>query len=215
MRISEYVLNEFRSAVNTGRILHDRDLRRWALKAYNDEGNKNILFKASRSCVHNFKKTHHIVSRKITKFVTRKTLEDDEKLKTIAQKFVQEVKPLVKEYGPDNVYNSNESGFQLQIHSGRSLACEGQKKVEYVVQSVSSATDSYTLQLTVTANGRLLSPLLIVLKEKDGQSGSTVEKTLLRLTNVYIKASKSGKVTSGITLIFNHHNYSYRHLNNN
>ena len=27
MRISEYVLNEFRSAVNTGRIVHDRDLR--------------------------------------------------------------------------------------------------------------------------------------------------------------------------------------------
>ena len=49
MLISEYVLNEFRSAVNTGRIVHDRDLRRWALKAYNDEGNKNILFKASRS----------------------------------------------------------------------------------------------------------------------------------------------------------------------
>ena len=167
MRVSEYVLNKFRSAVNTGRIVHDRDLRRWALKAYNDEGNKNILFKASRSWVHNFKKAHHIVSRKITKFVTRKTLEDDEKLKTIAQNFVQEVKPLVKEYGLDNVYNSNESGFQLEIHSGRSLACKGQKKVEYVVQSVSSATHSYTLQLTVTANGRLLSPLFIVLKEKD------------------------------------------------
>ena len=28
MRISEYVLNEFRSAVNIGRIVHDRDLRR-------------------------------------------------------------------------------------------------------------------------------------------------------------------------------------------
>ena len=129
MRISEYVLNEFRSAVNTGRIVHDRDLRRWALKAQNDEGDKNILFEVSRSWVYNFKKAHHIVSRKITKFVTRKTLEDDEKLKTIAQKFVQEVKPLVKEYGPDNVYDSDGSGFQLEIHSGRSLACEGQKKV--------------------------------------------------------------------------------------
>ena len=111
MRISEYVLNESRSAVNTGRIVHDRDLRRWALKAYNDEDNKNILFKASRNWVYNFKKAHHIVPRKITKFVTRKTLEDDEMLKTIAQKFVQEVKPLVKEYGPDNVYNSDENGF--------------------------------------------------------------------------------------------------------
>ena len=73
------------------------------------------------------------LKQKITKFVTRKTLADDEKLKTIAQKFVQEVKPLVKEYGPDNVYNSGESGFQLEIHSGQSLACEGQKKVECVV----------------------------------------------------------------------------------
>ena len=36
------MMNEFRIAVNTGRIVHDRDLRRWALKAYNDEGNKNI-----------------------------------------------------------------------------------------------------------------------------------------------------------------------------
>ena len=50
-----------------------------------------MRFKASRSWVYNFKKAHHIVSRTITKFVTPKSLEDDEKLKTIAQKFVQEV----------------------------------------------------------------------------------------------------------------------------
>ena len=62
--------------------------------------------------MYNFKKAYHIVSRKITKFVTRKTLEDDKKLKKITQKFVQEVKPLVKEYGPDNVYNSDESGCE-------------------------------------------------------------------------------------------------------
>ena len=63
----------------------------------------------------------------------------------------------------------------------------------------------------MTANGRLLSTLFIVLREKDGQFGSTVKKTLFRPTNVYVKASKSGKVTSDITLIFNHDNYSYRH----
>ena len=68
--------------------------------------------------MYNFKKAHHIVSRKRTKFVTRKTLDDDEKLKTIAEKFFQEVKPFVKEYGPDNVYNSAESGFQLDIIAG-------------------------------------------------------------------------------------------------
>ena len=45
---------------------------------------------------------------------------------------------------------ADESGFQLEIHSGRSLACEGQKKIECVVQSVSSTTHSYTIQPTVT-----------------------------------------------------------------
>jgi len=38
------------------------------------------------------------------------------------------------------MYNADESGFNLEIHSGRTLAKSGVKTVEAIVQSVSSTT---------------------------------------------------------------------------
>ncbi|XP_046145813.1 uncharacterized protein LOC123989181 isoform X1 [Osmia bicornis bicornis] len=86
--------------------------------------------------------------------------------------------------------------IQLEIHSGRTLAVKSQKKVERVVQSVYSITHSYTIQPTITADGRLLSPLFVVLQEANGQFGPIVQKTLFKPTNVYVTASKSGKPIS-------------------
>ena len=196
-QISEYVIQNLREAIDAGYILHDRDIRRWALKAYKEQGNDNMVFKASRKWVNNFKKAHRIVSRKVTKFVTRTTIEDDEVLKVRATDFVKEVKPLSVRIGPDNIYNSDQSEFQLEIHSGRTLAVQGTKKVECVVQSVFSTTHSYTIQPTITADGRLLSPLFMVLQEANGEFGPIIQKTLFKPTNVYVTASKSGKLTSG------------------
>jgi len=72
-----------------------------------------------------------------------------------------------------------------------------EQTVERVVQSVSSTTHSYTIQPIISCSGNLLSPLFIVLKEADGKFGPRVEENLFRPTNV-VKASKSGKMTSGI-----------------
>ncbi|XP_043275484.1 uncharacterized protein [Venturia canescens] len=82
------------------------------------------------------------------------------------------------------------------MHSGRTLAIEGEKQVQCLVQSVSSTTHSYTIQPTISADGKLLSPLFLVLKEPTGKIGPIVEKTLFRPDNVYIEVSKSGKLTS-------------------
>ena len=81
------------------------------------------------------------------------------------------------------------------MHSGRTLANQGSKKIECVFQSISSTTHSYTIQPTISADGKLLSPLYLVLKEIGG--GPRVEKTLFKPTNVFVSASKSGKLTSG------------------
>lgn len=96
-----------------------------------------------------------------------------------------------------NIYNSDQSGFQLEIHSGRTLTDEGTKQVECLVQSVSATTHSYTIQPTISAEGKLLSPLLIILKEPSGRLGPIVERTIFRPSNVFISISKSGKATSG------------------
>ena len=82
------------------------------------------------------------------------------------------------------------------MHSGRTLAVEGEKEIKCLVQSVSSTTHSYTIQPTISTDGRLLSPLFLVLKEPTGKFGPVVEANLFRHENVYVAASKSEKLTS-------------------
>ncbi|XP_015118296.1 uncharacterized protein LOC107041972 [Diachasma alloeum] len=131
----------------------------------------------------------------MTKFVTRKTMENEEDLQKTAHASVQKIKPYFEMYGSQNVYNSDESGFQLQTHSGRTLADGGSKEVSYIVQSITSTTHSYTIQPTISADAKLLSPLFIVYKEPSGTFGSRVQKNLFRPSNIYVTASKSEKLT--------------------
>jgi len=195
--ISKFTHDKFTAAVESGFMIHDIDLKRWALQAQEEIGNLNPIFKASPSWVARFKKSHRIVSRKVTKFVTKRTIEDSVNLQETTDNFVKTVKPLIGQFGSENIYNSDQSGFQLEIHSGRSLSYQGVKKVERVVQSIPSTTHSYTIQPIISCNGKLLSPLFIVLKEVDGSFGPRVKETLFKPTNVIVKASKSGKMTSG------------------
>jgi len=110
--------------------------------------------------------------------------------------FVNEIKSYIPKIGLQNLYNSDQSGFQLEMHSGRTLAVEGEKQVQCVVQSVSSTTHSYTIQPLISAKGKLLSPLFIVLKEKGSEFGPIIEAHLFKAENVYVEASKSGKLTT-------------------
>ena len=48
LKISEHIIQKLRSANEAGYILHDRDLRQWALKAYKELGDNSMVFKASQ-----------------------------------------------------------------------------------------------------------------------------------------------------------------------
>lgn len=196
----ETVQNKFR------KVTSERQLRRWAHQinqggTYREKiariGYEDIRFKASKFWLSKFKKAHKIVSRKINKFITKTNIENRDNLQKNAREFVTEVKQLINEIGVENTYNSDQSGFQLEMHSGRTLAIEGEKQVQCLVQSISSTTHSYTVQPTISADGKLLSPLFLVLKEPSGEFGPVVSQTLFRPTNVYAVPSKSGKLTSG------------------
>jgi len=205
-RICKFTLDNFKAAIRAGLVIHDEDLRKWALQAQKQIGSIDVRFRASNNWINRFKKSHRIVSRKINKFVTRKALENVEELEKLANEFVREVKQHAAEIGMENVYNSDQSGFQLEMHSGRTLAAEGEKKIQCVAQSISSTTHSYTLQPLISGDGKLISPLFLVLKEKNGQFGPVVESTLFRPINVLVVASTSGKLTTGI--------YQYKSVQN-
>ncbi|XP_076247580.1 uncharacterized protein LOC143187334 [Calliopsis andreniformis] len=121
--VSNYVLAKFTDAIDEGGIIHDRDLQRWAHEA--KENVEFPSFKASHSWISNFKGVHDIVSRKITKFISRPRPQNTEDLNLAIDNFIRTVKPQIRNYGAENVFNSDESGFNLELHSGRTLAVRG------------------------------------------------------------------------------------------
>lgn len=79
------------------------------------------------------------------------------------------------------------------MHAGRTLFFIGTSKVETLAQSLNSLTHS-TIQLIVSASGHLMSPLFIVLKEKDGKFRPKIEKDLYKADNILVSASTSGNI---------------------
>lgn len=191
-KLADSVHEKFLFAKKEGFIIHDLDLRRWAM-----EENKTILlsdFKASDHWLHCFKTKYRIRSRKITKVVSKKNYENKEKIAETAQDFVTNTAlPAIKDLDPSQVYNTDQSGFSLEIHSGRTLANIGDKKVEVVVQSTHATTHSYTIMPTITMAGELLPQVMIVLNEQTGQIPPTVN--VVSTPYAVVAASKSGKMS--------------------
>lgn len=200
LQISKYVLEQFQKACDKSLPIHDLDLKRWALKARNEVNLSCHLFMASTKWVHNFKIRHRIISRKINKFVTKTQLTNKEQLVEEANEFVTRVKSNISLLGEDNVYNSDQSGFNLETHAGRTLSFKGSLKIECLAQSLNSLTHSYTIQPILSASGVLKSPLLIVLQEPGGQFGPIVQKTMYKADNIVAFASTSGKLTSDLAI---------------
>ena len=107
-------------------IVHDIHLRRWALEA-REEINPNLVFKASRTWANNFKIKYRIVSRRITHKVGKDFWRARQDLEGKASNFVALVKQTIEEkgYSPQEVLNMDQSRFDKELHSQRSLADKG------------------------------------------------------------------------------------------
>ena len=88
--------------------------------------------------------------------MTHSDVDNMKDLQQQCENFRNDVSELISQYGAQNVFNSDQSGFNLEMHSGRTLCYEGAKNVECVAQSLSSITHSYAIQSTVSADEKLL-----------------------------------------------------------
>jgi hypothetical protein len=57
-------------------------------------------------------------------------------------------------------------GLENEMFVGRTLAWQGLRRVEIVVQRIAATTHSLTVQPTITADGRLESPMLVCFNER-------------------------------------------------
>ncbi len=171
-QVWHHTLENFKNARVKKLIVHDNDLRRWGLKA---AGRINFLqFKASRSWVYKFKKANGICSRKITKFVSTKFVQETENIVRNANAFLETAKTSFPSYRLDHIFNTDQSGFNYEMTTGRTLSHLGEKATEASVTSLHATTHSYTIQPTINLDGKLLSPLFLCLQEPDGKFGPRV-----------------------------------------
>ena len=190
--ISKHVFSEFKRARDNFLIVHDQDLQRWAK---NKARELDFQFQASDSWLLHFKRRNGIVSRKVTKIVSTNYVYEEKVIQETVNKFLKDAKEYVKSFGEENTFNSDQSGFNYIMTSGRTLSEEGEKITLSSVSSVSSTSHSYTIQPTISADGKLLSPIYLCLQETEGQFGPRVEENLLHRPNVYVTCSNSGKLT--------------------
>ncbi|CAF1673171.1 unnamed protein product, partial [Adineta ricciae] len=165
-KINDYVFDMFERARENALPVHDIDLRRWALKKAMDESLHNFV--ASSYWLHSFKNKHNIISRKVTKIVTKRQVEDKTIIKTSADQFIADVRKRLPQYEANEVVNTDQSGIQFELHSNRTLSHKGEKVTTGTVRSINATTHSYTVQPTITLDGQLLSPLYLCLKEPNG-----------------------------------------------
>lgn len=193
-QINDYVLQRFTDASDRGCRIHDLDLVKWGLFKKREIDWKD--FKASKGWVDRFKKKYRIGIRTITHIVSKKSKESAEMIKVQGDSFVESIKELMKTVPLSSIFNVDQSGFRKELHTGGTLRFKGAKKVEAVVQSVTSTTHSYTIMPVISANGILCSPMFIVLQETTGEEfGPRVSTSMKRPNNLYIRCSKSGLVT--------------------
>jgi len=131
------------------------------------------------------------------------TLEDDSKTQKKALEFTNEINQLKssQEIDQSRVWNTDQSGFNYEMTSARTLSVQGEKDTQGLVQSMNAMTHSYTLQVLISNDGKLAPKLLLCLQEQSRHFGPTVSRQLqgAKPPNVVLACSTSGKM-SKVTL---------------
>ena len=180
--IDNFVYDKFEEARENVLSVHDHDLKRWTLQKAAED---SILdFKASKHWLDTFKHRHKICSRKITKIVTRHQMADFDAINASADSFVAKVKREMSHYTPEEIFNTDQAGIELETHSTRTLSHKGEDVTIARVRSKNATTHSYTIQPIITLAGQLLGPVFICLKEPKGKMSNS-ELTLIFSSIIY------------------------------
>ena len=195
-QIDSFVYKSFHNSRQQLLSVHDVDLKRWGLKKAAELGDTSFL--AGDRWLYEFKKRHHVVSRKISKLVTKRDVLNKDDINQSAEDFVHNAKKVILNYHPDYVLNTDQSGLQLEMFSNRTLSHEGEKLTPATVRSINNTTHSYTVQPIITMSGKLIRPLFLCLKENSGRLSESIKKTLFQANNIVLTCSKSGKLTGSL-----------------
>ncbi|CAF3472540.1 unnamed protein product [Rotaria sp. Silwood1] len=194
--IDQIVYKKFLNAREQFLPMHDIDIQRWALQAAKEMNLDE--FQASHFWLATFKNRHGICSRKITNIVTKREISNFDDIKKSEEEFLEKFRQLSRKYSSKEILNTDQVGIEKELHSTRTLSFQGEKKTLGRVSSKNATTHSYTIQPTISLDGRVIGPMFLCLQETNGRMGDIVKRHLFEPKNVVITCSSSGKLTNSL-----------------
>ena len=205
-QVSKYVLDRFHEARNSNFAVSDHDLAQWAHERSQTLSVPN--FQVDDTWVDRFKKRNKLASRMITKVVSKNYNTEKKDIEKVAGEFVKLMRRKYGDKDPSLLMNTDQSGFQREIHSHRTISVKGERHILGVAGNINATTHSYTIQPLITADGKFQSPMLVVLQETSTSTNLTrgfgpnvwkdIQPLLAEYDNLYVWGSVSGKCTNQI-----------------
>jgi hypothetical protein len=165
--LDELVFRKFIEARQKSLIVHDLDIQRWGLKVAKEI--KLDEFHASDGWMVNFKHRHKLTSLKITNFVSHHQVENMDFIEKSKKKFVLKYNEVSAHFKASEIFNTDQTGVDKELHSTRTISFSGDKKPFAAVQSKNATTHSYTLQPIISLDGRLFETIYLCLQEQGGK----------------------------------------------
>ncbi|RLU20229.1 hypothetical protein DMN91_006836 [Ooceraea biroi] len=158
--------------------------------------------RTSRSWLLNFKRKYNIVSRSITHKVGKTFWKKRLELEAKAVQFVDLVKKIISEknYEPHEVINIDQSRFDKELHSYRSLAFKGAKQVFVTMGSKNAATHSYMVMGNIDASGTVMDFLYLKSQEANGKFPEIIKPIIP--DNIKAYAGTSAMMTNADSKIY-------------
>lgn len=197
--IDDFVITKFHDARKEYKCVKEMHLRQWAIQASQSFRDTSFCFKASRHWAANFKNRHSIVSRKVTKLVSRRKILTMDTLLESAKQFQESIKLISSSFKPGLILNTDQVGFVYEFTENRTLSYKGEKETLATAKSPRNlVTHSYTAQYTINMDGKIVGDVFVCLQEASGRLGPIVEETLIPVPNVTLTCSTSGKMTRSL-----------------
>lgn len=113
--VDNAVISRFHEARKEFKCVKDIHLRQWAIQASQSFRDSNFNFKASRNWTANFKLRHSIVSRKITKLISRPKIQTMDVMLESAKLFQESIKLMSESFKPELILNADQVGFVYEF----------------------------------------------------------------------------------------------------
>ncbi|CAF1528770.1 unnamed protein product, partial [Adineta steineri] len=97
--------------------------------------------------------------------VTRHDIENSHVVQKSKQDFLIQYYRLLSNYNPSEIINTDQSGVEKEVYSSRTLSAIGMKTIYGIVSSKNANTHSYTIQPSISLDGKVVGPILLCLQE--------------------------------------------------